>query len=182
MLLALLILVVGRLGGALPPPAALAPEADRDMGGANWGSLRLSMDGSLVSSGVALGGGTDLGGGILPPETDLDANGGGGVPDAGGGVPVIDRGPALGGGGVAVLASTFSAPGFLLTQRLRSGSYTKLLCSPRFALTALGPSAPGFGDSARFPNQPPKPQPFLPACCSAARFAIWKIMLALIVV
>jgi hypothetical protein len=167
MLLALLMLVVGRLGGLL------VPEADRDMGGANTGSLRLSMDGSLVSSGVALGGGTDLGGGMLPPETDLAASGGGGVPEGGGGVPAIDRGPALGGGGVAVLASTFSAPGFLLIQRLSSGSYTKLLCSPKFALTALGASGPpGLGDSARFANQPPKPQPFLPACCSAARFAV----------
>jgi hypothetical protein len=126
MLLALLMLVVGRLGGALggPPPVMLAPDADRDMGGARGGSPRLSVEGAALSSGVP-GGGTDLGGPVmLPPDTDLEASrdGGGGVPDIGGGVAVAARGPPLGGGGVAFLASTFSAPGFLLTQRFRSGS------------------------------------------------------------
>lgn len=121
-LLALLMPVVGRLGG--PPPVALVPDADRDMGCASGGSLRLSVEGAALSSGVP-GGGMDLGGPVtLPPDTDLGAimEGGGGVPEGGGGVAVADRGPALGGGGVADLASTFSAPGFLLTQRFKSGS------------------------------------------------------------
>jgi hypothetical protein len=62
--------------------------------------------------------GMERGGGMLPV-----AIGGGGVPvDMGGGVPETDRGPALGGGGVAAFASTFSAPGFLLIHRLSSGS------------------------------------------------------------
>lgn len=60
----------------------------------------------------------DRGGGMPP----LIAGGGGVADEGGGGVPETDRGPALGGGGVAVLASTFSAPGFLLIHRLSSGS------------------------------------------------------------
>lgn len=61
------------------------------------------------------------------------------VPDAGGGegVFVWDRGADLGGGGVAVFAWFCSAPAFLLTQRFSSGSYTKLLASPSFALIGL---------------------------------------------
>lgn len=48
---------------------------------------------------------------------------GGGVPGAaGGGVPLRVRGAPRGGGGAAFLVSTFSAPGFLLIQRFKSGS------------------------------------------------------------
>lgn len=82
------------------------------------GAWRLSIEAAGFNSSIVPEGGMDFGGG--PPETDRP--GGGGVPEGGGGVPVIDLGPALGGGGVAVLAGVFSAPGFLLTQRLSSGS------------------------------------------------------------
>lgn len=119
MLLALLMLVVGLLGGALGgPPAALlfeTFETERIMVGAP----RLSIEALLESSGVPariLGG--IMGGGALW----LVVSGGGGVPMGGGGVPETERGPALGGGGVAVFAGVFSAPGFLLTHRLSSGS------------------------------------------------------------
>lgn len=73
---------------------------------------------------------------------------------------------ALGGGGVAVLAGTISAPGFLLTHRFKSGSYTKLLASPSFARIGLpGDWSPaGGGVSAFLPNHPEKPQPFLGDC------------------
>lgn len=74
---------------------------------------------------------------------------------------------AFGGGGVAVFASTFSAPGFLLIHRLRSGSYTKLLDSPSFArIGLLEAASPAPLISAGFlpPNHPPKPQPFFVAC------------------
>lgn len=129
MLLALLMLVPGLLGGALggPPPGApvaLVLEAERDMGGASGGGVlplapppRLSCEAALYSSWTGPGGGTDRGGG--PPETDRL---GGGVPVGGGGVPETERGPALGGGGAGFLASVFSAPDFLLTHLLRSGS------------------------------------------------------------
>jgi hypothetical protein len=114
MLLALLMLVVGRLGGAL---ALLVLETDRVMAGG--ARPRLSEDDAFVSSGVPARtfGGINGGGALL-----LEIKGGGGVPVGGGGVPETERGPALGGGGVAVLAGVFSAPGFLLIHRLRSGS------------------------------------------------------------
>lgn len=117
MLLALLMLVPGRLGGALGGAPALWFDAVRAMPGAG-GAWRLSIEAAGFRSGIEPAAGMDLGG--SPPETDRP--GGGGVPEVGGGVPVIDLGPALGGGGVAVLAGVFSAPGFLLTQRLSSGS------------------------------------------------------------
>lgn len=156
MLLALLMLVVGRLGGPL-----LVLETDRSIGG----GARLSVEAVLVRSGVparTLGGMS--GGGAL-----LLVTSGGGVPGGGGGVPVIDRGPPRGGGGVAVFAGVFSAPGFLLTHRLSSGSYTKLLASPSLARMGFpGDDSPGAGASrAAFllpPNHPPKPQPFLAGC------------------
>lgn len=95
----------------------------------------------------------------------------------GGGVPLTERGPAArGGGGVAFLISTFSAPGFLLTHRPRSGSYTKLLCSPSLALMGFpldeeSPMLPS--PFLEPPNQPPKPHPFLVlAAAAAARLAV----------
>lgn len=108
-------LVVGRLGGALGgppggPPTLLVLETERAMGAP---PPTLSIEGDFCSEGMERGG-------SIPPGPI----GGGGVPvdDGGGGVPETERGPALGGGGVAVFASTFSAPGFLLIQRLSSGS------------------------------------------------------------
>lgn len=132
MLLALLRLVAGlppggmlgdRPGGPPAPEASLMAlamlwlETDRFIiGGAN----RLSCDGGIAMPGPPMAGGGAADGG-------LDKLGGGALWDAamgGGGVPVPARVAELerGGGGVAVLAGVFSAPGFLLTQRLRSGS------------------------------------------------------------
>lgn len=169
MLLALLILVVGRLGGPVGGPAVLLELDGAVRGGAR---PRLSFEGALFSSGVPA---RKLGGGIKDGGGALLLSGGGGVPiDAGGGgVPLTDRGPARGGGGVAVLGAVFSAPGFLLTQRLRSGSYTKLLASPSLALMGLLVARSGGGDSAFLPpNHPEKPQLFLVEAWAAARFAI----------
>lgn len=169
MLLALLMLVVGRLGGAL---ALLVLETDRAIAGG--ARPRLSVDACLDSSGVPARtlGGMRGGGALL-----LVTKGGGGVPVGGGGVPETERGPALGGGGVAVLAGVFSAPGFLLTHRFSSGSYTKLLASPSFARMGLpGEESPdevcSRGAFLLPPNQPPKPQPFLDDCWAAARLAV----------
>ena len=117
MLLALLMLVPGRLGGAIAPP----PEADLAIGGAppdadraiEGAPPKLSEDAILPRvPGIDMGGGTL----ILPPM-------GGGVLIGGGGVPLTERDPnPFGGGGAADLASVFSAPGFLLIHRLSSGS------------------------------------------------------------
>lgn len=168
MLLALLRLVVGLLGGALGgPPGALAVlwfDTDRIISGAPPppGMFRLSWDAALLSS---AGEGVRRGGppGAIKPPGGADVG-----PPGGGGVPV--REAERGGGGVAVLAGVFSAPGFLLIQRLSSGSYTKLLASPSLAFTGL---LAWSSDSFLLPppNQPPKPQPFLAAFASAARFA-----------
>lgn len=92
----------------------------------------------------------------------------------GGGVELADRGgPALGGGGVGFFASVFSAPAFLLTHRLSSGSYTKLLCSPRFALMGLFEDSPlSFLPPPSPGIQPVRLQPFLvdfSAACFAAQ-------------
>lgn len=93
----------------------------------------------------------------------------------GGGVELADRGgPAFGGGGVGFFASVFSAPTFLLIHRLSSGSYTKLLCSPRLALIGLfAASRLSFLPPPRNPPgiQLVMPQPFL-ADFSAAAFAV----------
>lgn len=156
-------LVVGLLDGLL---SVLALDMDRNMGGA---PPRLSCDGALLRT---------AGGANEPKEDEggrLDRPcGGGGVC---GGVPLADRGlpSALGGGGVAAFASTCSAPGFLLTHRLSSGSYTKLLASPSLALMGLpgDDASPGLPISFLPPplNQPDKPQPFLACCAAAARLA-----------
>lgn len=163
MLLALLMLVVGLLGGALGgPPAALVLDTERAIGGAM--PVKLSWDAALVRSGMERAG-VSIGGPIGGPPMD------GIEPMDGGGVPETERGMARGGGGVAVFASGTSAPGFLLTQRFRSGSYTKLLASPSLARTGLLGDISGLGDSAFLPNHPPKPHPFLPPC-APARLAI----------
>lgn len=107
-------LVLGLVGGALGglPTVALTLDAERAIGGA---LLRFSMDTAWDS--LCPGGSRVRGGALNPLE------GGGGVPEGGGGVPLLtDRGPALGGGGVADFASTFSAPGFLLIHLFSSGS------------------------------------------------------------
>lgn len=165
MLLALLMLVVGRLGG---PLAALWVDADRAMsGGAASPSPVADIGGAadVETTRMGPGGGADdRPTGAPPPEGGVEGIGGGGV-------ELADRGgPAFGGGGVAFFASVFSAPAFLLTHRLRSGSYTKLLCSPSFALIGLF-----VGSALSFlprPNQPVKPQPPFLAAFSAASFAV----------
>lgn len=118
-------------------------------------TFRLSWEMALFS---AIGGGVGReGGGPMNPFGDADEVLVGGVL------------AARGGGGVATFLCVFSAPGFLLTQRFRSGSYTKLLASPSLALIGLlGSSAVSFLP----PNHPPKPQPlFFAAFSSAARLA-----------
>lgn len=111
MLLALLMLVAGRLGGALAGPPggpALAVEAVRSIGGSaepgdpTKGGVPAPSDGAGV---VAI-----RGGGAEPAGP-----GGGGVPDA-----ALDI--ARGGGGVADFGAWSSAPAALLTQRFCSGS------------------------------------------------------------
>lgn len=172
MLLALLMLVVGRLGGPLGGPV-LWFETERVMGG---GTPRPSAPEGMVGTADVVPARTGPGGGgaderpmptpPLPPEGGVE-----GMP--GGGVELADRGgPPFGGGGVGFFASVFSAPAFLLIHRLSSGSYTKLLCSPRLALIGL------LGSGASFlpPRNPPgiqlvRPQPFL-ADFSAACFAV----------
>ncbi len=152
MLLALLRLVVGLLGGAL---ALLWFEMLRAMSGAPPGAFKLSWEIALLN---VIGGAGREGGGAMIPIGGADVVLVGGVL------------AARGGGGVAVLAAVFSAPDFLLTQRFRSGSYTKLLASPNLALMGLfGISAASFLPP---PNHPPKPQPFFfAAFASAVRFA-----------
>lgn len=171
MLLALLMLVAGLLGGPLGGPT-LWLETDRTMGGgtprpsgpADWGGV------TIVAGGP--GGGADA-----RPTPPME--GGGGVDGIwGAGDELEDRGGPLGGGGVAFLASVFSAPAFLLIHRFSSGSYTKLLCSPSLALIGL---FAGSGLSFLPPpplNQLVKPQPFLVAF-SAACFAI-KVLVTLL--
>lgn len=163
MLLALLILVAGRLGGALGGPPTLLFDTERIMLGGRGpgGTPRLSLDAACASAGP--GG---------PPGGALARPMGGVIVRGGGGVPVLDLEAPFGGGGVAVFACVASAPPFLFTQRFRSGSYTKLLDSPRLALTGLLPCwGSGLG-SFLPPNQLPNPHPFLDCCCAATRLAI----------
>lgn len=163
-------LVVGLEGGADGgPPAApgtlLALETVRDRGGsAEPGGPalvgeKLPSDGAGVFEVVR-------GGGAEP-----DAPGGGGVPAPAG------RGVARGGGGVAILGALSSPPAALLTQRFRSGSYTKLDFSPNLArIGLLGElSADSFFEEPPL-NQEPRPQPFLAfdAFSASARFAGWQ--------
>lgn len=158
MLLALLILVAGRLGGRLGGPAPTSdPETDR-LGpkgeGPSWADNPLPGPNGGAPELV-----TGLGGAPPPPPPPSAA----------------DLGADLGGGGVAFLTSTFSAPGFLLIHRLSSGSKTKLLASPSFARMGF-PAVLGEGEASAMdsfflppPNQPPKPQPFFVDCLLAAR-------------
>lgn len=126
------------------------------MRGAPPGVFRLSVEIAFFS--IIGGGAARENGGAVIPIGGADAVLIGGVL------------AARGGGGVAAFAGAFSAPGFLLTQRFRSGSYTKLLASPNLALIGLlGSSVVSF---LLPPNHPPKPQPlFFAPFASAARFA-----------
>lgn len=86
---------------------------------------------------------------------------------------IVLGGPAaLGGGGVADGVGVFSAPAFLLIQRLRSGSYTKEDCSPSLARMGLLGCEPMSASFFAPPlNQPPSPQPFFAGATSFARAA-----------
>lgn len=148
-LLALLMLVGGLLGG--PEPKVGTPAT--------------SPGGPARSAGVpALLGGPDTNGPPFGAIEALAALGAGapmapiprllGGPDAarnplGGGVP-RPSGP-FGGGGVGAAVASCSAPAFLLTHFLRSGSYTNEFSSPSLAL--IGPVWGAFGSF--LPNQPP---------------------------
>lgn len=103
-LLALLMLVAGRLGGAEGGPPRLAAEADRAIGGIADPPGGASMGGVPEPSG---GAGVDP---VRAGGADDAGPGGGGL-----GVP-------RGGGGVAVFGALSSAPAALLTQRFCSGS------------------------------------------------------------
>lgn len=163
MLLALLMLVAGRLGGPLGGPT-LWFETDRAMGGGTLRPSRPADWGGVTTVSGGPGGGADAR--PIPPM-----GGGGGVEGMwGAGDELEDRGGPFGGGGVDFLASVFSAPAFLLIHRLSSGSYTKLLCSPSLALIGLFAGS-GLSFLLPPPNQLVKPQPFLVAF-SAACFAI----------
>lgn len=169
MLLAWLMLVVGLEGGA--------------EGGAPGGPATL-----LVLETVRIrGGSADPGGGAKDPDSlgelppsdgagdecvriggaELDGPGGGGVPEPAG------RGVPRGGGGVATLGALSSAPGALLTQRLWSGSYTKLDFSPSLARIGLLGELSRDSFLAPPPNHDPRPHPFLPlpAFSASARLA-----------
>lgn len=124
MLLALLILVPGREGGA--NPASLPFDAVRcNMGGvvpsnddceafAAATAARFELEADDESGGPR-GGALNLppggGGAIIPPPAP-----------GGGGVPAAERGPPFGGGGVDVGVEPASEPAFLFTQRFRSSS------------------------------------------------------------
>jgi hypothetical protein len=177
MLLALLRLVAGRLGGlkgaSLPLLCVLAcliiiGGPPLPPGGAKLSALWLETKLLLLrDTGGPIGGAAiDPMGGALP-----------GGPPGGGGVPLPLREAARGGGGVADLAGVSSAPAFLLTHRLSSGSKTKLLASPRLARTAFGAS-PGIGFSfaGLLPlNQPAENQPFFCALAASARLAALSV-------
>lgn len=123
----ILMLVDGLLGGAEtggpPSPGRTAlVETDRARLPGPDRACILSIDCAVVKVPAV-----ERGGSMAPTGRRLDPSAAGGgvfVTDGGGGgVPPTEREiPARGGGGVAFLASTFSAPGFLLIQRPRSGS------------------------------------------------------------
>lgn len=119
MLLALLMLVPGRLGGADAPPALPFDTLLVIVGGA------ISSPGALPVPFVSSWGPEKLldGGG---PAADIGRGADVGPPGGPEGPTIPEtarRGPvAFGGGGVAVGAGVSSAPAFLLIQRFRSGS------------------------------------------------------------
>lgn len=129
MLLALLILVVGRLPGALPALMALVLDAERIMGvGPPGTNEELRGD---VPRGGPMGGLRDApdetredGGALARPASGWDV--GPGIPMGGGGVDAADLGAPFiaprGGGGVAFGPVCSSGLAFLLTHFLRSGS------------------------------------------------------------
>jgi len=160
-------LVVGLLGGPLGGPVALP----------------LDMD---LLIGVAIEGGTARAGGpsdcpnvVLVAIADT-ARCGGALPLMALGADVVSiagepltlrGGPAFGGGGVTEDPSCApSLPAFLLTHLFNSGSYTKLLSSPSFALIGLFGCIPSFAASF-FENQPPSPHPFFAGAGEASFLA-----------
>lgn len=99
-----------------------------DDGTASVGGPSNSADVALVTMAD-----TDRCGGATPPM-GLGAD----VCSTAGAPLTLRGGPALGGGGVADGPSCApSLPAFLLTHLFSSGSYTKLLSSPSFALIGL---------------------------------------------
>ena len=144
------------MGGGTPKPSEAGGGADV-VGAADVTPARIGPGGGADERPIA----------APPPEGGVEGLGGGGV-------ELADRGgPPFGGGGVGFFASVFSAPAFLLIHRLSSGSYTKLLCSPRLALIGLfAGSAVSFLEAPNPPGiQPARLQPFF-AFFSAACFAI----------
>lgn len=167
MLLALLILVPGRLGGPDPGPT-LPFDTERLIAG---GAAR-----PLIAGGAEAGGALDpeKGASEIAEDTREDIPMRGAEVGPGGCAPLTDRGgpAALGGGGVAVGVGVLSAPPFLLIQRFNSGSYTKEDSSPNFARMGLfGDAAASVGSFFAPPNQPPRPQPFFAGAASFGRAA-----------
>ena len=118
-LLALLILVAGRLGGAdaggapaSPPPIGGGAEADGKpvCGVAGEAAMDGGPEGGPLAGVMTREGGPDIGG----PDT--------GGPAGGPAAPLALLLGPLGGGGVAADGVAASAPPFLLTHFLRSGS------------------------------------------------------------
>lgn len=117
MLLALLMLVGGRLGGPLGMLAALVLDTVLAIGALAGPSASGWTFERSDGAGLNRRGGPPGGALARPLSVGVAPSAGGG-----GGVPETDRGIDFGGGGVAFLVSVASAPAFLLTQRLRSGS------------------------------------------------------------
>ena len=112
-LLALLILVAGRLGGAEPggppsPPSGGGAEADGKpvCGAAGEAAMDGGPEGGPLAGVMTREGGPDMGGPACGAAALLT---------------LLEGGP-LGGGGVAAVGAAASAPPFLLTHFLRSGS------------------------------------------------------------
>lgn len=120
-LLALLMLVPGRLGGPDGPPTLPFDTLLLIVGGTESSDAGGALP---VRSLFASGPGPDrlLDGGGPAADIGRGAEVGPCGPDRGA-LETVRRGPvALGGGGVAAATGVSSAPAFLLTHRLRSGS------------------------------------------------------------